>query len=107
MLWGMHLVAIGAKASKVLVFHFGLCLTLWLCALQVPTRIPPRGGRSCWCNLCRRLCLSCTSWNKPFSSPQLLSCQSQQLRRVAWQITLTLQCCARWTMAAVPPCAWA
>ena len=67
------------KGSKVLVFHFGLCLTLWLCALQVPTQIYPRGGCSCWCKLCRQLCLSCKSWNKPFSSPQLLSCQSQQL----------------------------
>ena len=69
----------GKPCCKVLVFHFGLCLTLWLCALQVPSQIYPRGGCSCWCKLCRQLCLSCKSWNKPFSSPQLLSCQSQQL----------------------------
>ena len=98
-LWG--------RTSKVLIFHFVLCLTLWLCVLQVPAQIYLRGGRTCWCKLCRQLCLSCKSCNRPFSSPQLLSCQSQPLQRVVWQITMTLQSCARWTMAAVPPCAWA
>ena len=67
------------KSSKALVFHFGLCLLLWLSALQIPAQMCLCSGRNSWCKLRCHACLGCQTWKGPCSRPQLLSCQSQQL----------------------------